>query len=295
MLLSTYSFASLCLVIALALAIALIIRLIDHKLDLLRAIPSPLKLWRVICGGMIRKLDKKERGEEALIGRGKTATLMLLVLAGLLGSILDYSIHAYGSEIWEVILLAGFLLHLPNFPDRAQKDEGMRLRDQIESSALNLLQHILAPIMGWLLLGWIGVTAAITAAALRDNSLKLSRPLAQSIERITNLIMYLPACLAIGLIAFAALFIGKSHPLSALRQGMQVLRNPHLAVIATVAEAMHMALAGGASIYRRWLGDRWQGEGTAKLQAADWMRWQWMSWVAQGLLVGILLLLSILL
>lgn len=292
---AAYSLPTLCLMAALALALAMALRVVDQQLQLLHYIPTPMALWRETCAALMTKLNRPGRSEKALLGRGRVTAVFLFVASLVLGVVCEMIIRRFSLSYLEVIVLAGFLLGSYRPPQKYPKDQAAGYRIQIESGAVRLLQAISAPLTGWILLGWPGVLLFCTAGVVRQASLKIQGPYMRPIERMVRLVLYLPGIVAVLLLSLAALFTSKTSPLPALRAALPSLRTPHKAVLLTVADAMQIALGGPASPYRGYWGAEWIGSGPARIQSADVTRWNWLSRIAQAMLVALFLLLSVLL
>ncbi|GEM_PF-5346236 len=295
MLLSDYSFASLCLIAALALLIALLLRLADKKLQLLSAIPSPLEAWRSGCTNFAHRLNRKERSSGALRIRGRILLFMVLLIAFLFGFFCEKVFDRLQNDYLETLLLSLVFLALPKASSSSKDDDASQFRHEIESDGIRLLHDILAPLTGWVILGWSGVFMIISIIALRNAVMSIQTGFDFSIRRAAKLFLFPASLLGIGIISFASLFISKGKPLPALRLGFEKMLMPHTAIIATVSEAMHVSLGGPSSYYLDLLGRDWLGNGIARLQKPDIKRWNWLLSLSHYSLIVLLIALALLL
>ncbi|MDG1285952.1 MAG: hypothetical protein P8P30_00125 [Rickettsiales bacterium] len=295
MLHSDYSFASLCLIAALALFFALLLRITDGKLRLLRAIPSPLAAWRRICASFVQKLNRQERSSGALRTRGRILLFTLLSFAFLFGMLMEKILVELHNDYLETILLALIFLALPNAPVPKKKEAATTFRTGIESGGVTLLQHVLAPLTGWLLLGWPGIFMMITLLGVRKAVMNIQTGFGYSIRRTTKLLLFPAGLLGIGIISLASFFTSKGKPLAAMRLGFEKMLTPHIAVMATISEALHLSLGGPSSYYLDLFGREWLGNGIARLQEPDMKRWTWLLTISHCSLIVLLTTLALLL
>ncbi len=295
-----YPLSSILLMGAIALFIALVARLLDSQLRLLRVVPSPIRLWEKICVAFVARLNREGRSDDALAGRGKVLLMVLLAIAALIGNVIillkDHLIENTNDGAVETLLLSLFFFALSrNITLAPQQDEAGKLRHQIESDALRFLQRVLAPLMGWVLLGWPGVIMAITMVGLRNAVAPVQSQLARPIRVAAKFFLFPAGLVGIFITAFAAFFTSRCKPLEAMRAGFEVMLTPHKALMITLAEAMGVSLAGPKTRYGDLIGRKWLGKGVARVQVADVARWNMLLLLSHCLLVVLLLALSLLL
>lgn len=293
MLVSAYSFHSLCLMAALALTIGLLLRLADRKLKLIYLIPSPLKGWENLCKHFVNKLNRKRRSANALKMRSWVLIFGFMALAFIIGTIISKLLHSLNNDYLDIILLGLLLFVAPSSRPVRADDEAAQIRYKIETNAIALLQRISAPILGWIALGWVGAFISLTLCFLAQHSALANSHFSKPIIRLSKLVFIPAGALSCLLLGLAALFTSKGRPLEALRGGMENLNAPHKAVVLTVAEAMGLSLAGPKSNYIGLTGREWLGKGTARLQESDLRRWRWLEFITYGLLIALLLGLSL--
>lgn len=293
MLISAYGFSSLCLIAALALAIALLLRIIDSKLRLLRVIPSPLKGWQHLCQRFVTKLYRKERSANALRMRSRILMFSLIVAAFIIGTLLSELLFIIDHDYLDIILLGLLFFVAPPQALPHPADEAATFRYEVETGGIMLLQRISAPLLGWLLLSWSGLLIALTLGFLCRFSALTHLDFSRPITRLSNLVFIPATVLTCLLLSFAAAFTSKGRPLVGLRAGLEHITAPHKAVTLTIAEALSFSLAGPKGQYLGLICREWLGKGTARLQIADVKRWYWLTTIALGLLIALLLVLSL--
>jgi len=285
----------MCLIATLALVSALILTLLDRKLKLLQVIPTPLQAWQQLCQRFTTKLHRKERSDKALRWRSRILLITLLSIAFSIGLGLSYLLNHLDNDYLDTLLLALCLIRHPISPNSQLTDKSAVIRQQIEIEGVMLLQRIIAPLVGWIILGWTGVMVSLTLGTLRIHSASLKQAFAQPIRRLSRWFFMPSALLGCGLISLAACFTSKGRPLIGLRAGLSAINQPFKATIYTLAESLNSSLAGPKGLYLALLGNEWLGKGSARLQAPDLKRWRWLELIAQGLYVALLLILSLLL
>lgn len=292
---SEYSILSIFFIAAIASLITLLLRISDNYLKLFSVIPSPLAAWRAICSQLVAKLDKTGRSSMALRMRGRIMALALIAFSALIGNILETFLQNMQNIYIDVALLAFALLALPTKPSNDSKDASGKLREQVESGSIMLLQRIVAPITGWILFGWAGVFMMITIVNLLNSAASAQKAFYLPINKLGKIFLFIPVIFASCLIFTAALFTSKGRPLPALRAGLEKMLTPNIAIVYCVAEALSLSLAGPKSQYSKLLGSKWLGSGTARLQQPDLKRWNWLLNISQFMLIAILTSLSLLL
>ena len=293
MLLSSYSFSSLCLMAALALIIMLLLRLVDSKLKLIRVIPSPLKAWEHLCGRFVKKLNRKDRSANALRLRSRVLTLSLITAAFFIGILTTNLLNIVDNDYLDIIILALLFFIAPSTALTQTSDKAAKHRYQIETDAISLLQRITAPLLAWLILSWAGVFISLTFAFLSLHSASASPHFAKTITRLSKIIFVPAATILCLILTAAAFFTSKGKPLPGLRAGLENIMEPHKAVTLNIAEALGVSLAGPKGNYLGLISREWLGAGTARLQRGDVKRWRWLEIITYGLLIALLLALSL--
>ena len=160
--------------------------------------------------------------------------------------------------------------------DPADLDPPAIARAAIESTAENFSDAVVAPILWYVLLGLPGLFAYKAVNTL-DSMIAHRDPrhlhFGRTAARVDDLANWVPARLAAGLLALAALFVPGASAMAGLRAARRDARR-HRSVNAgwpeaALAGALGFAIAGPRHYRGRRVDDAWMGDGRRDLGAAD--------------------------
>ena len=160
--------------------------------------------------------------------------------------------------------------------DPASLDPPAVARATIESAAENFSDAVVAPIFWYVLLGLPGLLAYKAINTL-DSMIAHRDPrhlhFGRVAARVDDVVNWIPARLAAGLLAGAALFVPGASPVAGLRAAWRDAGR-HRSVNAgwpeaAMAGALGFAIAGPRRYHGRRVDDAWMGDGRRDLDAAD--------------------------
>ncbi|MDA0704682.1 MAG: adenosylcobinamide-phosphate synthase CbiB [Proteobacteria bacterium] len=272
-----------------------------------RYLPHPVRVLGGVVGFLDRKLNRANRSETSRMVRGALAATVTVSLAGGFGWLIAWAAGGLPfGWIWELLLVTSLLAQRSLFdharavlrPLQAGDLAGARAavahlvgrdpesldrhgvaRATVESLAENFSDGVLAPAFWYLVLGLPGL-CAYKAMNTLDSMIGYRTPRHASFgmvsARLDDLANLIPARIAAGVIALAALFTPSTRPFAALRAALRDAprhRSPNAGwPEAAFAGALGLALAGPRRYGGKVVEDAWMGDGRARLEATDLRR-----------------------
>ena len=271
---------------------------------LFRRIPHPV----VVIGRLIARLDKKlnrpERSDSARRFRGVALAAGMSVVALAVGGVIAWAARTF-AYVWllEVVFAASLLAQRSLFEHvhdvaKALENTGLEggryavsrivgrdpqaldvhgvARAAIESLAENFADGVVAPVLWYALLGLPGLLLYKTANTL-DSMVGYRtdkyRAFGMASARLDDVLNLLPARLAGVLLALAAPFVPKGHPVAALTTMIRHAghhRSPNSGwPEAAAAGALGLALGGPRQYPGLKVEEKWIGSGRARAEIAD--------------------------
>jgi adenosylcobinamide-phosphate synthase len=269
-----------------------------------RRVPHPVALLGRLIALLDRQLNRENRSAANRRARGVIVAVVLIVLAGLIGGLLQYAARnlPYGWVLELVVitvLLASRSLYdhvraVARALDRggvtagrdavrhivgrdvALLDEYGVARAAIESSAENFSDAVVAPSIWYLLLGLPGLLIYKTVNTM-DSMIGYRTPrheaFGKAAARIDDVMNFFPARLAALMIVWAAAFTPGASPYRAwrtLRRDGYKHASPNAGrPEAAMAGALGLALAGPRPYHGVMKPSPWIGDGVARATAGD--------------------------
>ena len=323
---SDYSFSTLALLACMALLLNLLFGGPMSLYQPLRVL-HPMELWRGLVSMMERKFNRAKRNAKTRRRRGWFLLLLGTGVLFLLGETLQQLFTLPGGEYIELLLLTvmlgarpvldatlrmrrllkktpkqidGLLLP-PALVRREHKhyDHASIMRAAIELLALKLSEQVVAPLLAYLLFGWVGVMLVMGVAVMDQlvgYTSSRSREFGQATAIVHSLLQWLPTRTTAVLIAFASLFSPSANPLQSwvvmLAQAGNVKSANAGWPLGAIAGALSLTLGGPRTLHGAYIADGWVGKGRSQPQVADLKRAQWLYAIALLLLLLALLLIG---
>jgi len=265
-----------------------------------RPLRWPVLLARRLTAALDRRLNRLARGQRAVTLRGALVALLLALAALGLGAAIALAARSLpGGAALELLAVLGCLGARPVWAGAAalgraverrdakaarfalqalagrapeRLDEPGALRLAIAASAKAVAQRVAAPLFWYGLFGLPGLFLATAADAMDaeiGHDTALHGWFGATAARLDTALGWLPARLAAGLIALAALFLPGAEPRAAWRALAAAGRHPAgnaAPPLAATAGALGLALAGDMP------GGHWLGTGRARVGPADLRR-----------------------
>ncbi len=306
----------------LALAALMVDAVIGDPPALYRKVPHPVVLMGRAIGALEARLNDPSASEARRVARGGAVVLAVILAAAGVGALLHALASATPAGIAVEALAASTLLAYRSLHDHvravaralgqgitearaavahivgrdpASLDPPAIARAAVESAAENFSDAVVAPIFWYLLLGLPGLFAYKAVNTLdsmiahRDSRHLHFGRIAARVDDAAN---WMPARLAAGLLAGAALFVPGARARAGLRTAWRDAGR-HRSVNAgwpeaAMAGALGFALAGPRRYAGREVGDAWMGDGRRDLGAADVRQGLRLYAAATALLAGLL-------
>jgi len=238
------------------------------------------------------RLNRSDRGNQALVMRGAIVTLLLVFAALLIGTVVwRAGLHAFG-WLLSLLLLAGcvsVMRHVRRLKDAAgwleqntpaklaallqadgnedftKADTHTLARRALESAATGINRECVAPVFYFLLGGPLGLMLYVACLAVFDafGRAAFFGRMPRALEAVLD---FIPARLAAIVIALGALFVSRSNPFAglhlALTQASRFWRTNQGWPVAALAGSLGITLGGpvkdknGALTESQWLGNK---------------------------------------
>ena len=285
--------------------------LLDGFPALFRFVPHPEQILGRAVAALESKLNREKRSSMDRAIRGLFVAVLLLVVVAAFGAGIAWlgQNHDFG-WIVEFVLLAAFIDQRGQYGrmgdvarsivggnmesaraalqpmvnrDAALIDDHGVVRAAIESGGEGFVAGIVAPAFWYVLFGFPGL-AVCRALSVMDREIghptSRYRAFGMVAARLNDAVQILPSCLAGLFLVFAALFAPTARPGLALRVMMRdstKYRSLNAGwPVAAMAGALDLALAGPRHYAERTVGDPWIGTGTARAEAQDIRRAQYL-------------------
>lgn len=326
MLLTSDSFSTLALIGFFALLLNIVLGGPASFYQPLRFL-HPLSLWNGVVSMFERKLNRAKRSASVRQNRGMMFAFLCLFLLISVGMCLHVLFRIPGAEYAEIPLLAiifasrqtfdatnnmrrllkkspasidGILLP-PALVRRQQKayDHPAIIRASIELLALNFSERVIAPLLYYLLFGWIGVVL-VCGISIMDQLVgytsNRSREFGSSTALFHSILQWLPSRFTAFWIGITCLFAPSSAPLKTWKIMFSQAAKTKSAnagwPLGAMAGALTLTLGGPRTLHGSYIADGWIGTGSSKPQIADLKRAQWLYGISHMLLLMTLLLLG---
>ncbi len=270
--------------------------------------PGPRQIFQGWAAGLERRLNRSKRSARDRQVRGFLAVVSLALAGAAIGSLLHLLALSLPPELpfgFVIELLAVTAMLSPRYalghlrkiaralrwgglnagaaalreflgPDDDTLDEHLISRRAIEAAARASLSRLAGPVFWYVLLGLPGLFAYVaicesthTMASYQHRHLAFG----SLVRGLDDAVNYLPAWLAAGLFALATLIAPTTRPGEVFRVILRdARRHPSLSlgpVIAALAGALGLTLAGPQRVDGHQRGGEWIGEGRAMATVAD--------------------------